>query len=217
MFTKNKSFGLDLDELISIITSLVAICLSLTISTFGFKLNAYEFFENLFLFALAVGPGFVFHELAHKFSAIRYGFYAKFYPWIGGLVLMLGLAFVNAIFSFNFLFLAPGAVKIFSNKPISKSQSGIISLAGPITNILLAIVFFVLGVLIAINFVDNTSGADFLTFYFFKVCVIGFKVNLFLAFFNLLPIFPLDGAKVFSWNKIVWGILFLISLLSFVL
>jgi Zn-dependent protease len=34
------------------------------------------------------------------------------------------------------------------------------------------------------------------------------SINLYLAFFNLLPFFVLDGAKVFAWNKLVWAALF---------
>jgi Zn-dependent protease len=33
-------------------------------------------------------------------------------------------------------------------------------------------------------------------------------VNLWLAIFNMLPIPPLDGSKVFSWDKRIWTILF---------
>jgi len=36
------------------------------------------------------------------------------------------------------------------------------------------------------------------------ICYLGSRVNLFLATFNMLPIMPLDGAKVFRWNKLIW-------------
>jgi Zn-dependent protease len=35
----------------------------------------------------------------------------------------------------------------------------------------------------------------------------GFSLNLWLAAFNLLPFGPMDGAKVFKWNPLVWGII----------
>ena len=34
---------------------------------------------------------------------------------------------------------------------------------------------------------------------------VGFPVNLFLATFNMIPVMPLDGAKVFRWNKVIWA------------
>ena len=41
---------------------------------------------------------------------------------------------------------------------------------------------------------------------FWRVGLVGFEVNLFLATFNMLPVMPLDGAKVFRWNKLLWRI-----------
>jgi Zn-dependent protease len=37
--------------------------------------------------------------------------------------------------------------------------------------------------------------------------IVGFEVNFFLAGFNMLPIMPLDGAKVWRWNKLLWAII----------
>ncbi|MDG6964808.1 MAG: site-2 protease family protein, partial [Nitrososphaerota archaeon] len=36
----------------------------------------------------------------------------------------------------------------------------------------------------------------------------GSYINLFLALFNLLPLGPLDGAKVWRWNLFLWGVVF---------
>ncbi|MEM3799995.1 MAG: site-2 protease family protein, partial [Thermoprotei archaeon] len=38
------------------------------------------------------------------------------------------------------------------------------------------------------------------------------SINVFLGFFNILPIPPLDGQKVFAWSKPVWGISALVLL-----
>jgi Zn-dependent protease len=34
--------------------------------------------------------------------------------------------------------------------------------------------------------------------------LLGFKINSFLALFNLIPFSILDGAKVFRWDPIIW-------------
>lgn len=134
---------------------------------------------------IAVGMGFVLHELAHKFVAIRYGFWAEYRLWIEGLF----LALISA--ALGFVFAAPGAVYIHGEY-ISKDQNGKISLAGPATNIILGGLFFLL------------------IYYFSSVPILGalgllgFTVNSFLALFNLIPFSILDGAKIFRWNPLIW-------------
>ena len=136
---------------------------------------------------VTVGPGFVFHELSHKFMAQRYGFWAEFRMWPMGLVLALVSSLVG------FVFAAPGATYI-SGANISKTENGKISLAGPLMNVGIAMLF------IPLLFVGPGLLRD--------VGSIGVPVNIFLALFNLLPIGPLDGAKVMRWNVFVWGALF---------
>ncbi len=163
-------------------------------------------FPQNFLFSLVValvatGTGFILHELAHKYTAIRYGAHAEFFAWPAGLLLALGMAFFLGM-----VFAAPGAVYIMGAH-LSKKQNGIISVAGPVTNVLIAIVFLILSV--AIGTIQPMLGL---------VGFISAQINLFLALFNLIPFGPLDGAKVFAWNKIVWAVLFVpLFVLFFVL
>ncbi|OPX60816.1 MAG: Peptidase family M50 [Methanobacterium sp. PtaB.Bin024] len=136
---------------------------------------------------IAVGLGFVFHELAHKFVAIKYGFHAEYRLWTWGLV----LAIISA--AVGFVFAAPGAVYIYGYD-ISREENGKISIAGPLTNIALAVIFFIL--------LQFLSFSPILSL----ICGLGFTINSFLAFFNMLPILILDGAKVLKWNPVVWVI-----------
>ena len=151
-------------------------------------------FPTLFFVAfVAVGSGFVLHELMHKFTAQRYGYWAEFRMWIMGIVLALITS------TLGFIFAAPGATYI-QGYNVSDRQNGIISLAGPATNIVIAFIFLLVGM------VGSGIVAD--------IGAVGFPVNLFLATFNMLPIMPLDGAKVFRWNKLLWAAFFIPLLLG---
>ena len=76
----------------------------------------------------------------------------------------------------------------------------LVSLAGPATNILLAIAASLIVKFIYLiypSFANNSSSAgifSFLAFFFGTVT----RLNLLLAIFNLIPIPPLDGSKIFA-------------------
>jgi Zn-dependent protease len=150
---------------------------------------------------IAVGLGFILHELAHKFVAVRYGFYAEFRMWFEGLI----FAIITAIIV-KLAFVAPGAVYIHGDH-ISREQNGKISLAGPLVNIVLAFIF--LGLTPYIN--NHTT--DVSGFVLNNLIYFGFLINSYLAAFNLIPFAILDGVKVFRWNPIIWGITFVFSII----
>ena len=153
------------------------------------RITATDAVELVGVSLLTVGPGFVFHELSHKFVAQRYGYWAEFRMWPMGLVLALLTSLMG------FIFAAPGATYI-NGMNITKSENGRISLAGPLTNVAIALLF------LPFLLYADPNGTLFLVGY------IGVRINVFLALFNLLPIGPLDGAKVFKWNLPVWVVVF---------
>lgn len=136
--------------------------------------------EALGIATLAVLTGFLLHEMAHKFVAQRYGAWAEFRIFPLGLLLAVLFSF------FGFVFAAPGAVYIQGR--IGKKENGLISLAGPATNLGFGALCVALGYLFPVT-------SDL-------AVVLGLvgEINLFLAVFNLLPIPPLDGYKVATWN-----------------
>jgi len=163
---------------------------------------------------------FVLHELAHRIAARRYGFKAVYHVWIPGLILAMGAAL------FGFLFAAPGGVhiQIGENTAENRAKLGKSALAGPIVNMVLAVVFAVFTLAFA-YFVDSylTSTGKSLSQLaswvnpVFGICVIGVEINAWLAFFNLIPWGNFDGYKVFQWNKKVWIIIFIGSIALYVL
>jgi len=153
---------------------------------------------KLAIILFTVGIGFISHELGHKWMAERYGARARFIVWKEGLILMFVLALFPGI-----IFAAPGAVYIF--KPyMSKKENGIISLAGPVVNIVLWLFF--MSVLIGSSLLSIE-----LTQVVKEIVIFGMNINAMLAVFNLLPVLILDGAKVFNWNKGAWVAAFVLS------
>lgn len=167
---------------------LLALAFSLAFSG-GFRAFSYPGIL-IIMFPLAlvgVSAGFVLHELGHRFVARRFGCFAEYKMWTTGLVVAIMCSF------FGFVFAAPGAVMVhpgvdLEGRPtLTKQRMGIISLAGPSMNIFLAIVSILLNGL-----------------YPSLVFFLGARINIWLALFNLIPFGPLDGAKIFSWDKKVW-------------
>jgi len=171
-------------EIKNILIAVGALTVAFTITFLGGLAGLISANVATALYALAISfiavlSGFMLHELAHKFVAQRAGAWAEFRAQPTGL--MMGI-----VFSFlGFIFALPGAVYI--QGMISRKQNGLISLAGPATNIVLGAAF------IALYF---ASGSGLLATAFY---IIG-SVNFLLAAFNLLPIPPLDGSKVLRWS-----------------
>ncbi len=84
--------------------------------------------------------------------------------------------------------------------------NGRIAIAGPMANMILAVLFIVIAALI---FPLKVYSDVFTLIYL--ICTVGFSVNSFLATFNLLPLYTLDGTKIMKWNAKIWIIIFAIS------
>jgi Zn-dependent protease len=167
--------------------------------------------ETILISAVAVSSGFLLHEMAHKFVALRFGYWAEYRANMIGLGLAIAMAFSG------FLFAAPGAVMItkygaasrefytqgfFSQEELKKRELRemlLISLAGPMTNIVLAAFFFLLAVFLLIS---NEAGSSL----WIRAANFAFFINIILAAFNMLPFGPLDGKKIFDGNRAVWAL-----------
>ena len=177
-------------ELRDLAVSALVLALAFGIALSG-GLRAFLQPDRLLIFVgmamVGVSLGFLFHELAHRLVARKFGYFAEYTMWPAGLAVALGLSL------FGFVFAAPGAVMIMPKTTLwgtsspDREKAGLISLAGPATNVALAVVFLAL---------DATRPALLFT--------MGASVNTWLAIFNLIPFGPLDGAKIFRWNKGAW-------------
>lgn len=180
------------EEISQLIKSWAAISLAFTIAGMAGvgPAGRGEFVQSFLISAVTVGLAFLLHELAHKFVAQYFGCWAEFRSFDMGLILAVIMSFTGYVFA------APGAVMV--GGVVSTSENGKISVAGPLTNIALALIF------LAIREFVPVSGLAML------VVQSGIFINAWLTVFNMIPIWNLDGAKVFRWN-IPLGIIVMVT------
>lgn len=78
-----------------------------------------------------------------------------------------------------------------------RKDMALVSLAGPLTNLILAILA-ALGIRTLLFFGQDAVMSDFFLSFLLYFLSITLQLNLLLTIFNLLPIPPLDGSKVFA-------------------
>ena len=190
-------------ELRDILISMVVLALAfMLLYRSGSILNYFEYYVGedwkwVGLFCLCFGLvifSFLLHELGHKFTAQRAGLVSEYRMYPIGLFITLVTAVIG------FLFAMPGAV-VISGQTDQRTYAKI-SLAGPVVNIVLAVVG-IIGCLLT-----NYSWAV-VPFYMLA------SLNSILALFNMLPIPPLDGSKIVGWNIPVYIAVIALAALEF--
>ena len=172
-------------EIRDLLVAWFMISLAFAILFTGFPFSLKVFVVTFVISILTAGIGFLLHELMHKYVAQRYNLWAEFRASYNMLYLAILFSF------FGFIIAAPGAVLIQGN--VNRERNGRISLAGPATNIVLAVVFLVLLVLV-------NSESEIINLFF----NFGFTINSLLALFNMIPVNPFDGKKIIDWDKRIY-------------
>ena len=187
-------------EISSIIIAWLVLSIAITYQNFVGLFTGIGSLEIVIAGFVATATGFIIHEMGHKFVAIRRGYVAHFRLWMWGLLLTL---FIVVFSGGGIVFGAPGAVYIApaamaaygydsTYRPRDPEQENmIISAAGPGINLAFAVAF--LGLFLAAPL------GSFLS----TIAQFGFALNVGLGSFNMLPVPPLDGSKIFRKNIIV--------------
>lgn len=190
-------------EIRDLIISFIILTIAFAISNVG--LDVRGFISILPIIMVGVGFGFMLREIGHKFGAMKYGYRAEFKAWPLGLLIALVSAFIG------FVFAAPGEIKVFADN-LSEEILGKIAVAGPMANILLALISLTIAALTA-----PLKSHSIIFELIFLMSGVGYSVNSFLAAFNLIPVYSLDGIKVIKWNVGVWLVFFALSVIMMLL
>ncbi|WP_448579494.1 site-2 protease family protein [Thermosphaera sp.] len=178
---------MDYDEFLSLTVASLAI---------GFVFASSQLYRlSIVSFSIVFSIGvlsIISHEIAHRQVARLMNCYSRYVIHPLGLLITLAssLPFVPI------KFIMPGVTvimpKTYDYLKVKRIE-GVTSLAGPVTNIVIATLGFM-----SINLYSALTG--FYSGYIYYLVYI----NAWIALFNLLPIPPLDGSKVFRWNPLLY-------------
>ena len=119
--------------------------------------------DLLFIYLLVFGISFFVHEMSHKLTAIKFGARANFKISREGLMLLA----VSLIIGFPIL--AVGAVYWWGEAAFSTRLRGRVSAAGPISNLVLAGIFYIIFSISLIVFPEQPESKEYKEIIFLKM------------------------------------------------
>jgi len=184
------------EELRNIIVSILVMSVIFWVFVFSFP-----DYNGFFISLIIVFFSFFLHEMGHKFAARRLGCMATYKIWPTGLLIGIITIFFG-LMGIGIVFIALGFVEImpysfgrwgFKVVRLTPKDFGLIALAGVGINVLFAIFFKMFPGMWMFEKLSYFNGL--------------------FALFNLLPIPPLDGSKIFMWKMWFWLLLMFITIL----
>ena len=155
---------------------------------------------NVVAFIVALLTALILHEISHGLVALWNGDNtAKLYGRLSVNPLkhidLIGLVFM-LIIGFGWARPVPVNPNNFKNKKVGAIT---VSLAGVLTNLVLAFIATMVMVLLGKVNLTNVSMSVYYTVYFFyQLSYLVLLLNVSFALFNLLPLYPLDGYRLLS-------------------
>lgn len=190
-------------------------------------MNDLTIIQSIVIWILPVIFAVTVHEAAHGWVAKQYGDNTasmlgrltlnpiKHIDLLGTIVIPGLLLILNAGFVFGWAKPVPIDIRYFKNP---KKMMAIVAVAGPVSNLLMAIAWAL------ITRVGTIIEVEALSLPLIYMGVAGITINLVLALINLIPIPPLDGSRILTgflphrwawqYNKLErFGLVFMLILL----
>lgn len=140
------------------------------------------------VYILVAGVAVILHDLAHRYVAWRYGVTTEYKFWFLGTIIM----FITAIF-FHVVYSSPSRLAINDPEKLTVKQQAIVYGSGPVVSLIVFVAFLAL---VPFGGFAATVG------------LLGATMNLLTAVYALMPLEPMDGRKIYKWNKGIWLVLF---------
>jgi len=156
-------------------------------------------------------PAFLLHELAHRYVARRYGCYAKYVlSPLGTLISLISTLIPIKVIIVGYVGISCPSLYYYNlynaYRPVSQRKvNAYIALSGPLTNLVIAVL------LKGLVLIPSLTTSPLI----YWVITSSAKVNTWLALFNLIPLTPLDGSKIFTYKPVLSIALLMISLALF--
>jgi Zn-dependent protease len=149
---------------------------------------------------------FMIHEMAHKFTAQRYGMWSEFRMTTAGYY----LSAVAIIFSVPIF----GTGVVYASGAKSAEDNARVNIAGPLSNLIFGSILGFIAVIIPVSYGSPIPYSELTLWFVMFILQYGVILNAMLGLFNLLPFQPFDGGTVFAWDRKIWLILVIALLMT---